>query len=299
MAEDRKGNLIVAWDPPGKVGPPSIYNGMGEFVGTVGRPGQGPGEIVHTLWVTAGDEDTVRLYDWSRVLTFSANFEHVSTSAHPRTFVMYGMVVRLPGGSFVALGGEALRAGQPRPIHLQRSDGSSRLVSRFPSFNDAGQSRVLAPALDGGRFGRFWVAQFSLINGSGFDLYLADTAGVVTDALRHAPNWWHRERTSVSPLPTGTSRVVALREIQPGVVAVLVAQPKPNWADISIDTKTFAGIWNRYDTVLEIIDVREAAVIGRARVAGYPRALLRNQRLAVYRELEDGVPVIEVLKFHP
>jgi hypothetical protein len=57
------------------------------------------------------------------------------------------------------------------------------------------------------------------------------------------------------------------------------------------------GAANLYDTVLEIVDVRARRVIGIAQLEGYPRAILRNQRIALYKELEDGTPTVQIHSF--
>ncbi len=99
-------------------------------------------------------------------------------------------------------------------------------------------------------------------------------------------------------MPRGTvSEVKAVREVKPGIVAVLIAQPLSNWRNIPFDTQTFRGSWNLYKGIMEIVDVRRGVLLGRASFAGYPRAILSDDRLAVYRELEDGRPIIEIYQF--
>jgi hypothetical protein len=249
------------------------------------------------MWVTVGKGDTVRIYDIPRIVTFDSSWHHVRTENEVRGFFLQREVVPFDNGAYVALGAEPLMPRQARPIHLQRSRDQSRALNKIQTSEEAGRLRVLASTHDGGVGGRFWFAQFSLIDFAGYDLYLADTTGTIRHALRRRPAWWHREKISLAPAPTGTSRVVAIREISPNVVAVLVAHPIANWRAIPIDPKSFAGTHSWYNTVIELIDVRAGKLIGQVRAAGYPTALMRNRRFAIYRELPDGTPTIEVLSY--
>jgi hypothetical protein len=289
--------MFVTWRTRGSREPPSIFSKTGKFLGKIARRGAGPGEMTLPRWVSVGEGDTVRIYDIPRVVTFDSSWQHVRTETEVRGFILQGSVVPLGNGTYVALGSEPLQPTQARPIHLQRTRVGSRVLKEITTPGDAGRLRVLAPTFDGGRGGRFWFAQFSLIDFGGYDLYLADTLGLFHTAIRRRPSWWHRETTSQSPAPTGTSRVVSVRQIDNDLVAVLVAQPLPNWREIPIDSQSFAGVHSWYKTFLELVDVNAGTIKGQARVDGYPIALLRDRRLAVYRELEDGTPIVEIVGF--
>lgn len=298
IVQDSRGNLIVAWDLGGNPGPPSVFDATGHLIARVGRRGAGPGEMTRTHALTIGPRDSVRVYDPTRLIDFGPDWKHVRTTSRDPGFMLQGNVVPFLDGSFVATGMEPVYRGEPRPIHFQSAKGGSRsLEGKLLTPPEAGRSRALAATFTRGQTGHFWIAQFERNQGRGYDLYLADTTGRIQTAARRRPAWWRSGTTGTTRSHVAVSRVLATREIRPGILATLIAQPLANWRDIPFNKQTFAGVWNLYEGILEVVDVGRGVVVGRARFPGYPRALLTDERFAVYRELDDGRPLVEVFHF--
>jgi hypothetical protein len=138
------------------------------------------------------------------------------------------------------------------------------------------------------------MAEFDANEGRGYDLLLIDVAPRVYWSVRRLPEWWNSAAIYGPVRHVPTSRIQDIREISDGVVAVMIAQPRDDWKRIAVDAQTNAGFWNRYTTVIELIDVKRRLVIGDGQAAGFPVRILDDSRLATFVEGEDAVPHLDV-----
>ena len=276
-------------------GPPVVFDSLGRFRGYLGRRGRGPGELGSPFWVDAGLADSVRVYETGRLVLFDLSLGHVRTEAREDVLREPQSMVVLADGATVTIGSEPLtEAGRPFPMHLSRNAGTgSATVPEFALAKPSGPHRILASARPGSA-GEFWIAQYAIHEGRGYDLVLADRRGRVRVAVQRRPREWASAATLHSRRPIATTRVMDLREVAPGVIAVLLAQPKPNWRAIPIDEKTFRGSWDWYTTRIEVVDVRAQRIIGTSEIPGVPRRILSDGRVALYVQDADDVPYIHV-----
>jgi hypothetical protein len=295
VAGDARGRLFVTFTRNAMPAPPTlVLDSSGRLLRALARRGRGPGESDRPEVLHIGPGDTIRLYEPGREIVFDGELRHIRTSAQARSVQIPRQVVRFHDDTFLMIGSE-LYGEDGLPQRLRRHDtkgttlGELREVSPLGAF---GPMRRIAHALEPARE-RLWIAQFAWDRGRGYDLLLLDRAPRLDLHLRRVPREWITAPQVINEM-TGTSRVEAIREVAPGIVAVMIAHPKPNWRSIPIHPKRFTGWWNRYDTRVEFIDTRSLRVLGTASITGYPRAALPGDRFVTYQEDADGLPILDV-----
>jgi hypothetical protein len=108
--------------------------------------------------------------------------------------------------------------------------------------------------------------------------------------------WWVEADFDREPL-AALSKVQWVRQVDAQRIAVLIATPIADWRRVPVNPKNMEGDKNRYETVIELLDVPSGRLLGSARIAGFPLSLLSGSRAAVYREAEDGTPRVEIHRF--
>jgi hypothetical protein len=83
-----------------------VYDSLGRFLTTVGRPGQGPGEFESIGSIVVGPKDTLYVFDNGDYSVFSPDFKLIRTAALPPRVLRAPTV--LPGGILVMLSSEVL-----------------------------------------------------------------------------------------------------------------------------------------------------------------------------------------------
>lgn len=269
-------------------GPPLIFDSQGSYRGTLGGFGRGPGESEHPDWVVAGEGDTLFIFEGTRLVTFDSRIRHVATRSMGRWISRPIHVTSLGNGQFAAIGTGPIEM-QPRPIELLSIQSQNAAPNLNPAVDkDAGPLRVLAP-VPGAR-AEVWVAQWGLTGYQGYDLYRVGSGARMITGVRRRPDWWivvSPQQAAATPGPPTSTRVVDIREVQKGVVAVLLAHPAPGASARRIHPKTFAGWWNRYETILELIDIEGRRKLAEVRAPGYPRGFSGAETFVTYRESDD------------
>jgi hypothetical protein len=295
VAQDRRGRIYVLNIRRGGVhDPPAVYDSLGKYLGPLGRRGQGPGETTRAYWIDAGFDDTVRVFEPNRIVTFSKDLTHIRTRTEQHPVPGIRHIVVWPNGSYYAIGYEGIMPGRrTAAIHRRSSDGTRwEVVPEVERRDLFGPSRVLRSSRTK-TSGLFWIAQFSASAGLGYDLLQVDTTLRVVSALRRRPRWWQSSAPSQNPILDASSRVADLRDLGNGVVAVLIAQPRDDWRTVPVDRRYYTGWWNQYTTLVEVVDTRKLILLGVARFPGYPMRILSDTRIASYVE-EDDVPLLDV-----
>ncbi len=283
-------------------GPPLVFDGTGGFVRPLGRKGRGPGESEHPDWLDADLDDSIRVIENARLTVFGPDLRLAASSTMSRWITGPMFVVAFAPDRFVALGSGAMRPGEPRRLEIIGSASATSTLKFVPTRLDASagtlqvifRSRsVASPWL--------WVARFSMSDGVGYDLEkLGKQYG---GAWRRRPDWWVSEHLSPSTnAPPIVSRLADVREIARGRVAVLVAQPSDNARRrrAPIKARTGAGWWNRYDAIVEVVDIDRGELVAHVQLPGFPRQFVADDRIAVYSEVDDE-PRIQIvrLRFTP
>jgi hypothetical protein len=155
-----------------------VYDGRGQFLRTIGRPGQGPGEFGRTLRLLVGPGDTLYVHDFSQrrlqVLTASgALVRSLPFNANARDFSL------LENGT-IAFFASISQRGDPT-IHLVDAEGvaveSFRTGTRDQPLEE---NWILSP-----RPGGFWMASMYT-----YDLFRAGLDGSVEQTLRRDVGWF-------------------------------------------------------------------------------------------------------------
>ncbi len=227
---------------------------------------------------------------------FDADLRHVRTYAERQPVPGMRHVVMWPDGSYFAIGNEVRASGQRADfVHRRSADGTSwSIVPEVVPTAAYGPNRVLRPA-DDKRSGTFWIAQFATHNGEGYDLWQVDSSLKRSAVLRRRPSWWHSAPVYDERRVIPSSRVLDVRDLGGGFVAVLIAQPRSDWRSVEIDEVRVTGWWNMYDSIVEVQDWRRRVIVSTARMTGYPQRILSDTRVATYAE-EDGIPFLDIWK---
>jgi len=297
ISSDMTGRIFLIGPQPRRVipeGPPIVFDHRGQYLGTLGRRGSGPGETRDPSWVDVETDDSICVFEKGRMVVFGPDLKHVATRADTRAFRALHDVVPLPDGSLVGLGSEFVKPGRPRPIHmLQPGAASVRFMPEPQQPKVEGVARVLARSRNRS-LDRFWVAQFAAHEGRGYDLVLMDVSPRIHVALRRRPIWWRSAAIYGKPEFTPTSRVMAVREVANGIVGVLFAHAPADWR-LRVNPKKYS--YMAYETRLELMDTAGGVVLASAQVRGFPLRILSDSTFATYVEDEDGAPHIDVWSF--
>jgi hypothetical protein len=111
--------------------------------------------------------------------------------------------------------------------------------------------------------------------------------------IHRSPEWWQtRERRFEA-----ASFVRDVRQVDRRTLAVLSATPRRDWRSLPRDTVTGEGIWQRLDTVVELIDLQTRTVIATGRLAGAPVSFASESTVATYLEDGEGYPTLTISRF--
>ncbi|MBK8249881.1 MAG: hypothetical protein IPK85_21190 [Gemmatimonadetes bacterium] len=279
-------------------GPPLTFASSGRFLGALGGRGRGPGESEHPQDIATNSADTTFLVEGARVTAFDGRHKPLWTKMLTKWIERPTSLTYLSAGEFAAIGTGPVPADSPRPIETISLESAARrpliTPSRLPE--SIGRLRLLSPARS--RPGSVWVAQWGLVNSTGYLLYRAGPAVNDTVLLRDPP-WWRR--IDMSPAVPGSgppisTRLVAIREVAPGILGILMGQPVDSLARRPIAARTGGGWWNRYETLLELVDVARATKIGEVRSRGFPRGFASDSAIVAYSEVDDE-PALEIVRY--
>lgn len=298
---DRQGRVVVIQTRQGLTeGPPVMFEASGEFAGTLGRYGRGPGETEHPDWLDADFDDSIRVVESQRLVVYDAQLRSIRTGTLRRWISRPQQVVAVGTDRFAAIGSGAMTPGSPRPIEYLGTLGARPMTADLSGVAAGGGGlQVLARSRHLPR-GELWMGRYSLSDGAGYDLALISPDGRVLGEWRRRPKWWVSIRLSEATAPAIgipiVSRLMDVRDIGDGRLLVLIAQPSSDPAKrrAAIAPRTGAGWWNRYDTIVELVDVGRGEVVGNTRVPGFPRFLVGDRRFATYTEVDDE-PQVEVV----
>jgi len=253
------GEYLVA--PVGNGAQIARYARDGKFIGTVGRPGRGPGEFQGIRLVTLARADSVLVLD-HRLTLLSPSFQYVRSGAPP-SGVSAGEAVVLRDGS-VVLNGQ----GPDTPLFVLFSpalDNAHPLDVAVKS--QAGADRGFVMTRDGS--GGFWAAREAYR----YELLHIDSTGTLIDSLAPPAMWY--EPWSFNPTipedPTSTpphARIGGIWRDAGGRLWVIGASADRNWkplvraghaAQASVPP---LSTWRTlFDSHIDVIDPTSGAVL--------------------------------------
>ncbi|HSM62253.1 MAG TPA: hypothetical protein VK849_15700 [Longimicrobiales bacterium] len=279
-----------------------VFGPAGQVVRTIGRPGQGPGELGPNLRLWVGADDTLFVVDEG-----NARLQVMTPSgAYVRSFTLparYRPFARLRGGDF--LFHRTPTGPDDRMFH--QVDPTGRPLSSFgePELAEYDlESWLVAPASSGG----FWLASMWR-----YTLYRRASADSVVWTVRREADWfpggvWWTEGLYVEDPPG--PHLIRMHEDPSGLLWVYAGVADADWRPNEVRIPDPEWYRANFDVVVEVLDPARASVVARARVDymlgevcgsdlmytvtraadGDTRIRVVRPRLRGYAGAEDGVP---------
>ena len=296
LVEDAGRNLVVQ----GRLidrNPPLVFDSSGRYLGPLGRPGQGPGDVTPVRWLSTDSLGQVEVHSRNRINVFSARQELLSTSTLSDFDKLPGDMVRLGRGVSVELTNLLGQGPDFNPLIIRGPQG--QVLREVHLSTKTKQSRPTRTITRSRREGHklVWMAETKSIKGLGYEVLLIDTAGRARLRLERRLDWWTSRSTQPAFTPiqdtlsTPYPWISHIREDADGRVLVLLAKPRSDWKAVKMADRWVEG---NYLTVLEVVDPSGPRVLGTAVVKGFPLRLVSDTRFATYREDSDGVPWIDI-----
>jgi len=265
-------------------------------VETLGRKGKGPGELTFPMWLDADIDDSLRVVDVDRVVVFDRKLRPVRTIIGPGAqLIWHAAFVRSNAYVWQSMAQDSKDLTRTVPIVLRTDSGRVLSTIQVPKINDHKTFIALSRTLDDPR--AFWLAEWTTDGQMGYRLSVLNETGRRLRTLQLQRDWWIGSDFKANPT-AAISQVREIRQIDGRTIAVLLAHPIKDWAKVIVDPRTMEGDIDRYETVVELVELPAGKLLRSTRLPGYPVSLLQGARVAIYREADDGTPsvLIERLK---
>ena len=271
---------------------PSIFSARGDFVGTLGKHGKGPGEVTFVTWIDADIDDSLRVVDVDRVVVFDRNLRPVRTIIGSRgQLIWHAAFVRANAYVSQSRMQDSRDLTRTVPIILRTDSGRVLSTIQVPKINGHKTFIALSRKLDDPR--AFWLAECTTEGLNGYRLSVLSETGRRLRTLPFERDWWIGSDFKANPV-AAISKIREVRQIDIRTIAVLIAHPKTGWEKVTVNPRTMEGDVDRYETVVELVDVPSGRLTRAATFPGYPISLLDDARVAIYRESGDGTPAVTV-----
>jgi hypothetical protein len=278
---------------------PKVYSRTGQFVGEVGRKGEGPGEFRHPDLAFPIPGDSMALLDLGlqRVSVVDPDLSIVRTSSLIGQY--YGAVVtEWPLAIVNGIVGTPAAVGLP--YHLIDLRGREGTI--LDSFGGSGAAigpqnrRMLLGRLAPGRGDWFWT-----VLRSDYSVQKRNWQGEILESFISRPPWFPEP----APLfwqgnTPPTQSITGLWEAPDGLVWAFVRVPRSDWrkglqAFLSGESRTPDPQTLRRTNV-EVVDLKSRRVVARSEMDDLVTSVLADGTVAVYRIREDGVPYVSILR---
>jgi hypothetical protein len=233
----------------------AVYNSEGDFTGTIGREGRGPGEFTR-VWGSTMNGDFLYAIDHGgrRINIFGPTLSFAFDIPLTENFADNDGILIV--GSRIVLSSIFQTPNTPGPVVIIAANGArARTVSPEPdSVPTHARRRYLAESLSG----RFWVAPFNR-----YVIELWDTAGRHHSSVVRESDWfrpWSMPTNPTTMLPQ--TQLKSVQEDAAGRlwVALLVADSR--WAPVRPTALSTEPDANRvFDTRIEVLDPRARSVV--------------------------------------
>lgn len=180
------------------------------------------------------------------------------------------------------------------PLVIRSDSGRVLAEIQIPKIN--GQKTFVKVARKVGDPPAFWLSETVVKSLSGYRITAMSEIGVRQAAFPQQRAWWISADFDREPV-AALSRVWFLRQLDAARLAVMITQPRKDWRSVPVSPSDFSRDKERYETVIEVLDVRTGELLGCAAMAGFPISLLPERRAAVYLEDGDGYPRIDIVEF--
>jgi hypothetical protein len=251
-----------------------VFDSQGNFLRSVGREGEGPGEYRIIFDILAGPADSLFVFDRSnnRVTVLDPSLTTARTFALPGRFLDHGACL-LPDGSFLANLVAADPSGILPPVH--HLDPEGKVLKRF---GERVGNENWARAVSGpGAYRRFFPStdqQFWMIEGTQFGLsrwHLLEgrSQEFVLEGWLESP-----DEAALFGLGVPPTTMMDVVEDTQGLVWFMIRVPDPNWEEAvkrigpglgrtpRIEVRDYQGYW---DMLFGVIDPRTGELLASAR----------------------------------
>ncbi len=271
---------------------PSVFSARGDFVGTLGRKGKGPGELTAPSWLDADIDDSLRAVDVDRVVVFDPTLRPVRTIiGSGAQLIWHAAFIRSNAYASQSRVQDSRDLTRTVPIVLRNDSGRVLATIQVPKINANKTFIALARTLDDPR--AMWLAEWTNDALKGYRLSILKDTGRRLRTLPFERDWWIGSDFKANPV-AAISKIREVRQIDGRTIAVLIAHPKTGWEKVAVDPRTMEGDVDRYETVVELVDLPSGRLTRSATFPGNPISLLDGARVATYHEAADGTPAVLV-----
>jgi hypothetical protein len=271
--------------------PPKVFSSSGRFVGQLGKSGRGPGEITRPTWLDRSLDDSIRVYESGRVVAFDAGLQAARTTTDGNPQWPRYLTPLVPGEHAMISARYATTEAIANPIIIRSDSGATYATIPVPRTDGQLTFTVFTRDLVGRR--SLWLVEYENFALQGYRIVHLDDRQSRRVHVQRSPDWWQLRTQKWS----AASQVRDVRQIDSRTLAILAATPRRDWRSIPYDTLTGEGVWQRLDTVVELIDIQTRAVIASGRLAGAPVSFASENTVATYREDADGYPILTISRF--
>lgn len=311
------GPINASVDPEGRYWlffpeePIMVFDAGGQFIGLVGRSGDGPGEFLNPYVAAMSDDVAIVLESRPRATVLDFDFRHVRTVA-----LSYRRIWDAPAfgpGSVLVNGLFGSPDQVRRPFNVVDVSGSSAAVTRSfgPDLEDR-SSRIglyrLRHVFDTPRGNTIWVTEQRRYHVSKWS-----SEGELLDSLVRQPEWFpgfpgFSKGSMGGPDTPPSPLVVGVTSDSSGRLWVFSRIAGPRWREAwaesiarygrstgrAVSPDVLPQPWDLTTTVVEVLDPQARRVVYRQTLDAYVIRVLPGPRVVTYLE-PDLIPTVDVL----
>lgn len=302
IARRRNGQWVVTdYQEPSRL---RFFGPDGEWIRTIGRSGQGPGEYDLALWVSPTVHDSLRVADigQSRITTLTPALAAIRTQFMGRPF---SEIVFLEDGTgrYVISSRARLATGGDSPVHLVSLDGAVvRSYGSEPALSDRRPGLESWRNIAVGSEGTLWTAKVTSYQLERWSLQ----SGEREQLLERTADWFPPQSAY------GGGLMDPDQEPAPGLLDIDVDSSGRVWTGSHVGAENWraafedgAGFYGGrvervhdlsryYDTIIEVISPNDSRVVGRTRLDGALLNFVGDGVVATWVLDPPGYPVIKV-----
>lgn len=285
---------------------PQVFNRDGSFVGTVGREGDGPGEMRGPSCMVTLPGDSAAVVAGKRLNIYNADLKFVRMVTLPSLWVPSLSVLRWPDALLInTYFRSGARAGSPLHV-IDATSSEGRILRSFGSNGRAPardereihQLVAIAPS----KSGAYWTA--SRLR---YEITKWDASNRPVQTLARKPEWF--------PGQSDGSGGGLNRPPSPKLIGVHEDNAGLLWTYTHVAAPTYQAVWKKvfegkprevaareiddemlYDTRVEVIDLRAGRMVTTTLIDRPVTSVLSNGDVAVVYAREDGSLEVRTLK---
>ena len=278
----------------------AVYDSTGQYLRTIGRNGEGPGEFRNAGKMHLLQGDTIAVFDviLGRINVYDGT--EVSVATWPLPIRAIRELAFLRDGRYVINGDLRTREAAGFPLHLATRSGS--VVRSFGAEDPVvrrDMPRLHQRTMGLAKNGMVWVGHKTR-----YRIEQYDTAGNKTRTLDRDVPWFpaHGGLTAISEAAPPAPLFRRLCELGDGLLLAAISIADSNWKASIRETARIQGRSvlgadspnDLYDSMLEVIDVKKGQVLVSRRIPERVHDITDDGLIVNYYLTAAGVPYIEV-----